>query len=71
MHIKRHRQVIRLLFLQDLEHDIQESIHRIGMKPLAVSQVRHSVESPIQYAVSIYQYKFFRHTLFLSLYNYK
>ena len=61
VHIKCHRKKIRLLLLHDLKHDIQEAIHRIRMKPLAVRKIRYAVKSPVQDTVSVYQYKFLPH----------
>ena len=62
MHVKSHRQIFRLFLLQNLEHDIQEAIYRIGMEPLGIAQIRHTIERSVQYAVPVNQNHFFTHT---------
>lgn len=59
MHVKSHRQIFRLFLLQNLEHDIQEAIYRIGMEPLGIAQIRHTIERSVQYAVPVNQNHFF------------
>ena len=61
MYIKCHRQEFRLFFLQYFKHNIQEAIYRIGMKPLRITQIRHTIERSVQYAVPVNQNHFFTH----------
>ncbi len=56
MHVKGHRQEIRLLLLQNPEHDVQKAVHRIGVQTFGIGQIRHAVKGPVQNAVSVYQY---------------
>ena len=51
--VKGHRQMVALLFLQDLEHNIQKSIHCIGMDSFGIGEIRHPVKSPVQDAVAV------------------
>ncbi len=53
MHVKGHRQIIRMFLLQDLEHNVQKTKDRIGMQPFGVAQIRHAVKGSVQYAVSV------------------
>ncbi len=53
MHVKGHRQIIRMFLLQDLEHYIQKAKDRVGMQPFCVAQIRHAVKGSVQYAVSV------------------
>ena len=32
-HIKSHSKIIRLFFIQDPEHNVQESVYSVGMNP--------------------------------------
>ena len=45
--VKGHSQMIRLLFLQNLKHNIEEAVHRIGVKPLRIGQIRNPVKGPV------------------------
>ena len=65
MHIEGHCQITRHLFLQYFKHDIQKTVDRIGMKSLGVTQIRHTIERPVQYAVPVNQYKLFAHRFLL------
>ena len=47
VYVKRHRKILRFFLLQYSEHDIQESIHRIGVQSSCIAQIRHSVERPV------------------------
>ena len=67
MHVKCHRQIFRLLFIQDLKHNIQESVYRIRMKTFRIRQIRHPVKRAVQDTVSVYQYDFFSHQIILRL----
>ena len=55
VHIEGHRQMIRLLLIQHLQKDIQETIDRIRMLPLRIRQLRDPVKRPGHDAVSIDQ----------------
>ena len=55
MHIEGHRQMIRLLLIQHLQKDIQETIDRVRMQPLRIRQLRDPVKRPGHDAVSIDQ----------------
>ena len=59
--IKSHRQIIRLLFIQDTEHDVQEPIDSIGMQPFRTGQIRYAVERPVNDTVTVNQYDLFAH----------
>ena len=59
MDIEGHGKVIRLLLLQNPEHDVQEAIDGIGVQPPGIGQGRQAVVGPVQYAVSVYQYQLF------------
>ena len=61
--IESHRQIIRLLLLQNLEHNIQKAEDRVRVEPLPVGQFRHPVKRPVQYTVSVYQNQFQSHIL--------
>ena len=65
MQVKRHCQMICLLLLQNLKHNIQKPIHCIGMKPLIVCQLRHSIKCPVQNTVSVNQYQLFHSALLI------
>ncbi len=54
MDIERHRQIPWFLLFQYPEHDRQETIDRIRMKPLRIRQIREPVKCPIQNTVSVY-----------------
>ena len=58
MDVKGHCQIIRALFLQDFEKNIQKAIHPIGVKAFAVGKIGHSVKRPVQNTVSVDQYEF-------------
>ena len=47
LQIKSHRQMIWLLLLEDLKHNIEEPVYRIGMKTLRVCQFRHPVKRAV------------------------
>ena len=55
VHIEGHRQMIRLLLIQHLQKDIQETIDRIRVQPLRIRQLRDPVKRPGHDAVSIDQ----------------
>ena len=55
MHIEGHRQMIRLLLIQHLQKDIQETIDRVRMQPLRIRQLRDPIKRPGHDAVSIDQ----------------
>ena len=55
MHIEGHRQMIRLLLIQHLQKDIQETIDRVCMQSLRIRQLRNPVKRPGHDAVSIDQ----------------
>ena len=58
MHVKSHRQIIRLQLVQLAEKDIEKSIDRTGMQTFGVRQVRHAVKGAVENAVSVDQQKF-------------
>ena len=64
--VKRHRQIIRFLLIQDLKENVQKAEHRAGMHTCRVSKVRHAVKCPVQYAVSVHEHKFLIIHPFLS-----
>ena len=66
MHVKRHRQIFRLFFIQDLKHNIQESVYRIRVKAFRIRQIRHAVKRAVQDTVSVYQYDFLSHQIILQ-----
>ena len=47
MHVKCDRQIIRLFFIQNLEHDRQKSIDCIRMKSFGIRQIRKSEKCPV------------------------
>ena len=53
--VESHRKVICLLFVQDLEHDIQEAVDSVGVESGGIGQRRSSVESAEQNAVAVDQ----------------
>ena len=55
MHIEGHGQMIRLLLIQHLQKDIQETIDRVRMQSLRIRQLRDPVKRPGHDAVSIDQ----------------
>ena len=67
MYVKRHRQIFRLFFIQNLKHNIQESVYRIRVKPFRIRQIRHAVKRAVQDTVSVYQYDFLSHPIILRL----
>ena len=69
MYIKGHRQILWLLLIQNLKHNVQEPIYCIRVKSICVSQIRNSVECTIQYTVSINQYDLFSHSNYLVDYS--
>ena len=56
MNIKRNRQILRLLLIQNLKQNLQKAIYGSCMKSRRIGQIRHSVKCPVQYAVSVNQY---------------
>ena len=58
--VKSHRQIVRLLLLQNFEQNIQKSVHCARVHTFAVGEIRHPVERPVQNTVSVNQNEFFR-----------
>src|SRR5699024_5904310 len=59
MKIESHCEIIRFLFLQDPEQNVQKAVNRPRMFSLRVGKIRKPVERPVQYAVSVDQQNFF------------
>lgn len=51
------------VLIQNFKHNIQKTINGICVQSLCITQIRHSVECPVQYTVSVDQYQFLTHTL--------
>ena len=61
MYIKGHSKISRILFLQNLKHNVKKAINCVGVKPLRITQIRHTIERAVQYAVPVNQYQLFAH----------
>ena len=66
MHIESHRKIRWLFFFQHPQQDIQKSVYCSGMDPFRVCQIREAVKGSVDYAVSVDQQDFIRHSMFLS-----
>ena len=66
--IKSHQNILRSLLLQEFQKNVQKSIDGIGMQPVAISQIRHTVKSPVDNTVAVDQHDFIRHSRYFLPY---
>ena len=59
VHIKCHRQIIRLLLVENFKKNVQKAVNGPCMQSGRIGQIRHAVECSVEYTVPVHKHKFF------------